>query len=218
MSGNRVLPNERILRYTVSERIIHWVAGLTYVYLLLTGLAFYSPHLYWIAVVLGGGQTSRVWHPLAGVIFMVPLLWMYAMWRRDMRMTDGDRAWAKSLRHYARNEDENLPPVGRFNAGQKQFFWVMFFSSVLLLLSGLILWFTEYIPWHLRILRYTAVLVHVSAALVTIGGFIIHVYMGTAVVRGGFTSIIRGEVTKTWARMHHALWLDEITGEAGLKK
>lgn len=218
MSGNRVLPNERILRYTVSERVIHWVAGLTYVYLLLTGLAFYSPNLYWIAVMLGGGSTARAWHPLVSVIFMVSLLWMYAMWRRDMRTTEGDRAWVKSLRHYVRNEDENLPPVGRFNAGQKQFFWVMFFSSILLLLSGLILWFPEHIPWHLRILRYTAVLVHVSAALVTMGGFIVHVYMGTAVVRGGFTSIIRGEVTKTWVRMHHALWLSEITGETSSKK
>jgi hypothetical protein len=36
---------DRILRYTLGERVIHWVAGLTYVYLLLTGLAFWSPYL-----------------------------------------------------------------------------------------------------------------------------------------------------------------------------
>jgi hypothetical protein len=51
----------------------------------------------------------------------------------------------------------------------------------------------ESIPWSLRRLRYLAVAVHVAAALATIGGFIIHVYMGTVMVRGGFTSIIRGE-------------------------
>ena len=45
-----------------------------------------------------------------------------------------------------------------------------------------------------------------TAALVTIGAFIIHVYMGTAVVRGGFTSIIRGEVSPAWAKTHHRLW------------
>ena len=45
-----------------------------------------------------------------------------------------------------------------------------------------------------------AILLHVAAALVTIGAFIIHVYMGTAVVRGGFTSIIRGEVSAAWAK------------------
>jgi cytochrome b subunit of formate dehydrogenase len=35
--------------------------------------------------------------------------------------------------------------------------------------------------------------------------------MGTAMVRGGFTSIIRGEVSSTWARMHHRLWYEKVT-------
>jgi len=30
-----------ILRYSLNERIMHWIAGLSYVYQLLTGLAFY---------------------------------------------------------------------------------------------------------------------------------------------------------------------------------
>jgi formate dehydrogenase subunit gamma len=53
--------------------------------------------------------------------------------------------------------------------------------------------------------------VHVIAALATIGGFIIHVYMGTAMVRGGFTSIIRGEVSDSWAKMNHRLWYEQVT-------
>jgi thiosulfate reductase cytochrome b subunit len=64
----------------------------------------------------------------------------------------------------------------------------MFYGVILLLISGVGLWFVESIPWSLRWLRYLAVTVHVVAALATIGGFIIHVYMGTAMVRGGFTS------------------------------
>ncbi len=218
MSDGRLLADGTVLRYTLRERLLHLLVGLTYVYLLLTGLAFYSPHLYWLAVVLGGGPTARVWHPLVGVVFLIGLAWMYVIWHRDMRMTEIDRLWMKSLRSYVRNEDENLPPAGRFNPGQKQFFWVMFWSSILLFLSGLVLWFIEYVPWNWRILRYAAVLVHTGAALVTIGGFIIHIYMGVAVVSGGFTSIIRGKVSKAWAKMHHPLWFDEITTETSLKK
>jgi formate dehydrogenase subunit gamma len=74
------------------------------------------------------------------------------------------------------------------------------------------------IPWSWRWLRYSAVLLHAVAALVTIGAFIIHVYMGTAMVRGGFTSIVRGEVTAAWARMHHRLWYEKVTGTASPKK
>ena len=55
-------------------------------------------------------------------------------------------------------------------------------------------------------------------SVVTTGAFIIHVYMGTAVVRGGFNSVIRGEVSTPWARFHHRLWLNRITGETAAKK
>jgi cytochrome b subunit of formate dehydrogenase len=33
------------------------------------------------------------------------------------------------------------------------------------------------------------------------------------VVRGGFNSVIRGEVSTPWARFHHRIWLDKITAE-----
>jgi cytochrome b subunit of formate dehydrogenase len=52
----------------------------------------------------------------------------------------------------------------------------------------------------------------VVGALLTIGAFIIHFYMGTAVVREGFSSVIRGEVSEAWVRTHHPLWHHEITG------
>jgi len=202
----------RIMRYTLIERVIHWIAGLTYVYELLTGLAFYSPHLFWIAVLLGGGPTSRFWHPWIGLVFSAVLFRMLQIWLNDMRITAPDRAWAKVMSRYIRNEDEDLPPIDRFNIGQKYFFWVMLYAGIVLLVTGAVLWFPERLPWSLRSLRYAAVLLHVSAALISIGAFIIHVYMGTAMVRGGFTSIIRGEVSPAWAKMHHRLWYNRITG------
>jgi formate dehydrogenase subunit gamma len=182
-------------------------------YVMLTGLAFYSPHLYWIATLLGGPPTSRYWHPWLGVLFAAVMFWMLRAWMADMRITPEDRKWNDAMSHYIRNEDEALPPIDRFNAGQKYFFWAMLWATIVLLVSGAVLWFPELIPWSLRGLRFAAVLLHVSAALVTIGLFIIHVYMGTAVVRGGFTSIIRGEVSPAWARTHHRLWFQRVAGK-----
>lgn len=199
-----------ILRYTLSERIVHWIAGASYVYLLLNGLALWSPWMWWMAALLGGGPVARLLHPWVGLIFFASVLWMFLKWRDDMRITKQDRAWNKAIGHYIRHEDEELPPVGRFNAGQKYLFWVMFWGGVVLLLTGLVLWFTEFIPWNLRFLRFISILLHPIAFLVTVGGFIIHVYMGTAVVRGGFSSVIRGEVTEGWAKTHHRLWFDRI--------
>lgn len=215
MATSRVLPGNRILRYTLGERIVHWVAGVSYVYLLLNGLGLWSPALWWMIVILGGGPLARLMHPWVGLIFVVSVLWMYKIWKDDMRITGEDRAWNKAIGRYIRHEDENLPPAGRFNAGQKYLFWAMFWSGIVLLVTGLMLWFPEFTPSSLR---QISVIVHPIAFLVTFGGFIIHVYMGTAVVRGGYTSVIRGEVTETWARTHHRLWLDRITRNAPTKK
>src|SRR5713226_3901956 len=226
MSASQAIPaspaasksGDRILRYTLSERINHWIAGLSYLYCLITGLAFWSPYMFWMAVVLGGAPTSRFWHPWFGLVFTASTLLMFKVWRGDMATTEADLAWKKAMPHYIRNEDDQLPPIGRFNYGQKLFFWVMLYGAILLLLSGIGLWFVESIPWSLRWLRYLAVTVHVTAALVTIGAFIIHVYMGTAMVSGGFTAIVRGEVSAAWAKMHHRLWYEQVTKETSAKK
>jgi len=200
----------RILRYTFSERLNHWITGFAYTYCPATGLAFWSPYLFWMATIVGGGPTARFWHPWLGLIYVAGSIWMLKMWLPDMTITDADRAWQKSVKYYVENQDDKLPAIGRFNWGQKIFFWVMFWGGILLLLSGLGLWFVESIPaW----LRHLSIVVHVVAALATIGGFIIHIYMGTAMVRGGFTSIVRGEVSTEWARHHHRLWYEKVTGQ-----
>jgi formate dehydrogenase subunit gamma len=211
-------PGGNILRYTLIERLHHWLGFLFYLYCLVTGLAFWSPYMFWLAVLVGGGPTARFWHPWFGLGFTGSMFWMGRMWWGDMQTTDADLRWKKAIKHYIENDDQNLPPEGRFNYGQKIYFWLMFYGVILLLISGVGLWFVESIPWSLRWLRYLAVTVHVSVAMATIGGFIIHVYMGTAMIRGGFTSIIRGEVSTAWARTHHRLWYEQVTGDRSKQK
>jgi len=199
-------------RYTYRERMMHWLTALAYSYCLLTGLAFYSPHLYWIAQVLGGGATSRSWHPIFGVGFFAIALWMHSVWHRDMRMTDTDRRWLDKMQDYARNQDAALPASDRFNAGQKLFYWLMYYGAAALLVTGLFMWFPEYIPFSLAWIRPLMAVLHASAALVTIGGFIVHVYMSVFFVPGSATAMLFGNVSAAWARAHHRLWYARTTG------
>lgn len=202
------VPRGRLERYAFGERIVHALTALSYVYLLLTGLAFWTPALYWLAIVLGGGFLSRTLHPWAGVFFALVVGWMFVMWRSDMRTTAGDREWRRALRHYIRNEDDLVPAAGRFNFGQKQMFWIMVWATLVLLVSGILLWFPDAMPPAARGVREAAVLVHAVAALVTIAAFIIHLYMGLVVVPGGLRAISRGDVSEEWARHHHRAWID----------
>jgi formate dehydrogenase subunit gamma len=211
--------NEEIIpRYSFGERINHWIGALSYTYLLITGLAFWSPYLFWLATIVGGAPTARFWHPWAGLIFTVSLFWTFIEWRRDMEIDDGDRAWAKAIPYYIKNEDDELPPVGRFNWGQKLFFWGMFYSTILMLLSGVLLWYTEALPWSFRFLRYAAILVHASVALITIGLFLIHVYMSTILEEGSLGSMIHGGVTRAWAWTFHRRWYEKVENDSAPRK
>jgi formate dehydrogenase subunit gamma len=203
--------DEMIPRYSFAERANHWIGALTYTYLLMTGLAFWSPYLYWLAAVVGGGPVARSWHPWVGLIFAASVFWTFKEWRRDMQMDESDRAWAKAIPYYIENEDDKLPPVGRFNYGQKLFFWGIFYGVILLLLSGIALWYTEALPWSLRFVRYAAILIHASVALITIGLFLIHVYMSAILEEGSLTSMIHGKVTSAWAWTFHRSWYDQVS-------
>ena len=209
---------EPIVRYTLRERVMHWLAGFSYMYLLATGLALLSPHLYWIAAVLGGGPTIRFWHPWIGLVYTAAMVWMDVVWHNDMRTTDADREWNRKVKLYIENRDDEMPPIGRFNPGQKQFFWVMLFGTILLLITGIVMWFPEYIPRDVRGLRAVAVVLHEIGALITIGAFIIHVYMGVFVVPGGFRAIVHGYVSRGWAKTHHRLWYNQISGSPSVEK
>lgn len=213
-----LLPNGRILRYSFDERLIHWMAGISYVYLLLSGLAFWSPWLFWIAIALGGGTVTRELHPWAGLIFTLAVCLMLRMWGAQMKETPSDKAWWDAIPHYIRNEDEYMPPADRFNPGQKLLFWGFFWNGILLLLTGLVLWFPHWIPWSLRFLRLIAVILHPICALMTIALFMIHVYMGTADERGAFGSVIRGDVSRAWALKHHRSWYEGILRSASARK
>ncbi len=212
-----LLPNGRVLRYTFRERLVHWLAGVSYVYLLLTGLAFWSPWLFWIAVVLGSPTISRAFHPWIGIVFLIAVCLMYSMWAAQMGETSADKAWWQAIGHYIRNEDRQVPSADRFNPGQKLLFWGFFWNAIVLLLSGLILWFPQSIPWNLRFLHLAAVLIHPISTLLTIALFIIHVYMGTAMERGAFGSVIRGDVSRAWADTHHHSWYQQLLRDSARK-
>jgi formate dehydrogenase subunit gamma len=214
----QIIPHDHILRYSFKERMNHWIAAGSFIYLMLTGLAFWTPWLFWIATMLGGAELSRMLHPWIGLVFFVSVCYMFTLWASQMNFEPVDKEWWNSLGHYIRNQDDQMPPAGRYNAGQKLLFWSFFIGGLLLLASGLVLWFTESIPWNLRWLRYLAVIVHAGTALLTIGNFMIHVYMGVFAERGAFGSVIRGDVSLAFAKRYHPGWYKEIVGETETQK
>lgn len=198
-----------IERFSFSERMAHWMAALSFLYAALTGLSLWTPQLFWLATVFGGGEATRRWHPWGGVLFALVLGKMFLGWAREMKLDASDRTWLRSSHLYAVHEDVGLPEPGKFNGGQKVLFWIQSVAALLLFASGLVLWFPE-ISTLPRTLRLAAIVIHPSVAIVSLAGIIIHIYMGTAAVPGAFRGMVSGSVERSWARSHHPRWYREI--------
>ena len=207
MTPTSPTPNPKLERFSLPERCTHWLVAGSFVYSALTGLSLWSPRLYWLAAVLGGGPTVARWHPWAGVIFATVFSLMFRRWHRPMRLDSDDRLWLRHSHRFIAHEESGLLESGRFNAGQKALFWVQALSGLTLVVSGVVLWWPESMP---RLLRVSAVLVHPAAAVVSISGLIVHIYMGTAAVPGALRSMTRGWVSARWALLHHAKWYREL--------
>ena len=200
--------SQKLVRFSFAERARHWMAALSFLYAALSGLALWSPHLFWLSSVLGGGETVRRWHPWGGVVFGVALGLMFRNWAREMKLDADDKVWLSNAHKYAVHDEEGLPEPGRFNAGQKMLFWLQSLAVIVLIATGVVLWFPEAMP---RALRLAAILVHPAVAVLSIGGIIVHIYMGTAAVPGALRGMIQGWVRPGWAASHHPKWYRDIS-------
>ena len=200
--------SQKLVRFSFAERATHWMAALSFLYAAFSGLALWSPHLFWLSSVLGGGETVRRWHPWGGVLFGVALGLMFRNWAREMKLDADDKVWLANAHKYAVHEEEGLPEPGRFNAGQKMLFWLQSLAVIVLIATGVVLWFPDVMP---RALRLAAILVHPAVAVLSIGGIIVHIYMGTAAVPGALRGMIQGWVRPGWAASHHPKWYRDIS-------
>ena len=208
MAKARPLVSEnRITRFSASERIVHWFIALSFVYVALTGLSMWSPRLFWLSILFGGGTTARSWHPWAGVLFITAFVVMFLSWVSQMKIDRDDRKWLAQSHRYAANDHEGLPEADRFNGGQKVLFWIQVITGFLLLASGIVLWLPDSTS---RVLREASILIHPISAVISIAGIIVHIYMGTAAVPKALRGMVYGWVTPGWAATHHAKWYREI--------
>ena len=84
------MTTDRIPRFSVAERVSHWMAALSFLYAAFTGLALWSHKLFWLASVFGGGSTVRGMHPWGGTIFAIALGVMFLRWSKRMRLDADD--------------------------------------------------------------------------------------------------------------------------------
>ena len=112
-------------RYGSMMRFNHWIMVLLFGLAGFSGLALFHPSLFFLNNLFGGPQWTRILHPYLGVGVFIAFLFMFFALARANLFNRNDVEWMKKSGDMLAGRKANMPPAGRFNAGQKGVFWVM---------------------------------------------------------------------------------------------
>ncbi|WP_372352100.1 cytochrome b/b6 domain-containing protein [Streptomyces sp. KL116D] len=192
---------DRVRRFTPAERWVHRSTAVLMGVCVATAACLYLPQL---AELVGRRALVVTLHEWSGLLLPAPFLagLVSRAFRADLgrlnRFGPHDRAWLRAVvrRRPAR-------PAGKFNAGQK--LWAAWLAGAVLVMlgTGLLMWFTHLAPlaW-----RTGSTFVHDWLALAL--GVVIAGHVGMAAGdpearRGMRTGLVR----RDWARREHGEWL-----------
>jgi formate dehydrogenase subunit gamma len=100
-------------------------------------------------------------------------------------------------------------PSGRFNAGEKLWFWAgVVVLSLIVSASGLVLNFPNFD--QVRAIMIEANLVHAVAAGAVMAVSLGHIYLGSIGLEGAYDAMRYGYVDEAWAKEHHEYWYNDI--------
>ena len=205
-------PSGRLIeRFNSAERMTHWTMAFSFLALALSGIVIlFGKHI--LLPLLGASafswvtQTMKVMHNFVGPLFVFSLVVFFFIYVKDNFFKAHDVTW---LSKFGGLLSGNHVPSGRFNGGEKSWFWLsIVLLGVAISVSGLILLFPN---WNTsRELMAQANLVHGIVAIVFMAAAFGHIYIGTIGTQGALDGMRTGYVDETWAREHHALWFDEM--------
>ena len=206
--GSNTPVSASVPRFSRAERVIHRTTAILMTVCILTAAVLYNGP---ISILVGHRHLVELIHVYCGFALPVPMLLGTASfaYRADLRrlghFTPADRRW---LRRRARRD--GTVTVGKFNAGQKLNASLACGSILVLLGTGVLMYFVGLapLPW-----RSGATFVHdwfaLAVGLLVVG----HVFFALKdpEARRGMRT---GLVSRSWARTEHAGWLHDLDSAA----
>ena len=203
----------KIQRFTKFQRYVHWTTATLFVLLGVTGLVLlfgrhvllpvFGPDVFGVIALV----CKRI-HDFAGPVFAVVLLTLVVTFFKGNLPDRSDIPWV--LRGGGLFGGRHASS-GRYNAGEKVWYWFAALGGAVLVVSGLVLDFPNF-GQSRETMEFYHMLHGVSAAAVLAFAFG-HIYMGTAAMEGAFETMATGECDENWAKEHHDLWYEEVTSQ-----
>jgi formate dehydrogenase subunit gamma len=190
-----------VRRFSRTERTLHWVNAVCFLFLLATGLILYLPSL---SVLVSRRQLVQEIHFWGGVAWVCLLAIVIVVGDRRglLRLAreldgfdDDDMRWLRGK--YARQ--------GRFNAGQKINAILTAAFTILFTVSGVLLWVGEH---DTRYRFASTVVLHDGLMFVSLFLLVGHLYLALIhpATRHALRGMTIGTVSEDWAAEHHGKW------------
>lgn len=224
----RELSQSQIKKHQVAIVLLHWFNAMVWAIELATGSALIVAPAYrfmpiWYLKLmdsLAGDHANllRI-HIAVGVIWSIVFI-VYAIFgwrhylhtevlRKEVGIDADDIQWLRiRLLHMLNRSQEELPPQGAYNAGQKLYALMIYSMVPIIMLTGWMM-AARLLP---PVLIQWSMLLHFVAVGMVVSGLMIHVYMGAVFPeeRPAFYSMITGTVDELYAYRHHFKWWREV--------
>ncbi|MCF6172841.1 MAG: formate dehydrogenase subunit gamma [Campylobacteraceae bacterium] len=202
--------------YSIFKRLVHWCAAFAFILVIPTGFMMV------FGKEFGGGNlvlTARYIHSIGTVLFVVSVIPMFLMWLIPMLPTFDDIKWLFMLGGYL-TKKKVVVPAGQFNAGQKMWFWVAMLGGIVMIGTGVMMYFEDF---HLSLLDSfkldqidllrVAAITHNFLGLAVAALFITHLYMSLFAIKGSLDSMIDGHKSEDEVRYMHSSFYKKLKKE-----
>ncbi len=206
-----------IPRFSLSARVAHWFMAAIFIILGLTGLVILLGRVV-IAPYLGLEANSVLTsaalqgHNLFGPLFIFALIWLFIKFVRGNFFQWVDLKWIFKLGGFFGGHVSSR----QFNFGEKIWFWMVILVGIVISITGIIMLFPSLVE-DVRWLQLSTIL-HAVGAVGLIAVAFGHIYIGTIGMEGSIDSMLKGEVDENWAKEHHDLWYEEVTGKSATEE
>lgn len=223
---SRIKTNEKTVhRFNKGFIVSHWVQAGSFFALYLTGLPLYTEFFDFLYVVFGSPEVARILHRTFAIMFCMPLPILLIFDR------EGLKNWAKRIVTWRKNDimffvhfpkeffvgNDKIPKQDFINAGEKLNSIVSITTTIMLIVSGFILWFPG--PFSQSVVQW-ALTAHVLGFSLGILAVMGHVFLSAfhPNSRASMRGIIKGDVAISYAKDHHGLWYDELVEQGIIKE
>lgn len=179
-------PQRVVLRMNLNQRLQHAVLMVSFTALVISGFALAWPESA-LARLIGDEASRRIIHRAAGVIMLAVGVYhvAYMLFTREGRKGLRDfwfrfkdaRDLFGTLKYYG-GLSKTRPMIGRFSYAEKLEYWAMIWGTIVMAVTGLMLWFTvavtQFLPrWWVDV----ALTIHLyEAILATLAVIVWHFY------------------------------------------